>query len=98
MELELDGAVRIAWLADGLTAIRVAAPQRSRAELDAFASVVADIALLERSVHGVRTALRDRFPGALESQVRDHGRDADAPYLLITLRPPRREPDPRQVE
>ena len=98
MEPELDGAVRIAWLADGLTAIRVAAPQRSRAELDAFASVVADIALLERSVRDVRTALRDRFPGALESQVRDHGRDADAPYLLITLRPPRREPDPRQVE
>jgi len=46
----------------------------------------------------VRTALRDRFPGALESQVRDHGRDAKTPYLLITLRPPRHEPDPRHVE
>ena len=89
--MELDGAVRIAWLADGLTAIHVTAPQRSRRELDAFASVVADIALFERSVHGVRTALRERYPGALESQVRDRGRDADEPYLLITLRPPRRE-------
>jgi len=98
VELELDGAVRIAWLADGMTSIHVAAPQRPRAELDAFASIVADIALLERTVHGVRTALRDRFPGALESQVRDHGRDAQTPYLLITLRPPRHEPDPRQVE
>jgi hypothetical protein len=97
-ELQLDGAVHIAWLADGLTAIHVAAPQRSRAELDAFASIVADIALLERTVHGVRTALRDRYPGQLESQVRDHGRDAAAPYLLITLRPPRHDPDPRQVE
>ena len=96
--MELDGAVRIAWLADGLTSIHVTAPQRERRELDAFASVVADVALFERSVHGVRTALRDRYPGALETQVRDRGRDADEPYLLVTLRPPRREPDPRQLE
>ena len=97
-ELELDGTVRIAWLADGLTAIHVAAPRRSRAELDAFASVVADVALLERSVRGVRSALRDRYPGKLESQVRDHGGDAAAPHLLVTLRPPRHEPDPRLAE
>lgn len=96
--MELDGAVRIAWLADGLTSIHVMAPQRARGELDAFASVVADVALLERTVQGVRTALRDRYPGGLEWQVRDRGRDAEEPYLLVTLRPTRREPDPRQAE
>ena len=93
--MELDGSVRIAWLADGLTAIHVTAPQRDRRDLDAFARIVADVALLERSVGGVRNALRDRFPGALEWHVRDGGRDAAEPYLLVTLRPPRREPDPR---
>jgi hypothetical protein len=94
--VELDGAVRIAWLADGLTAIHVTAPQRDRRELDAFARSVADVALLERSVRGVRDALRDRYPGAFEWHVRDSGRDTAEPYLLVTLRPPRHEPDPRR--
>ncbi len=96
--MELDGSVRIAWAADGLTAIHVTAPKRSRRELDTFASVVADVALLERTVRGVRSALRDRYPGALESQVRNSGPDAAAPYLMVTMRPPRREPDPRQSD
>lgn len=96
--MELDGSVRIAWAADSMTAIHVMAPQRSRRELDAFASVVADVALLERTVRGVRGTLRDRYPGAIESQVRDSGADAAAPYLLVTMRPPRREPDPHQID
>ncbi|MFI5261813.1 MAG: hypothetical protein ACHQZR_04605 [Candidatus Limnocylindrales bacterium] len=98
MTVELDGAVRIAWQADGLTEIHVAAPTRTRRELDAFASVVADVALLERTVRGVRVALRDRYPGALEMQIRDSGRDAAMPYLLVTMRPPKREPDPRAID
>jgi len=94
--MELDGAVHIAWLADGLTAIRVTAPHRDPRELHAFAGVVADVALLERSVRGVRNALRDRYPGGVESQVHDSGRDAATPYLLVTMRPPKREPDKRR--
>jgi len=96
--MELDGAVRIAWQADGLVEIRVAAPARSRRELDAFARVVADVALLERTVRGVRVALRERYPGALELQVRDTGQAATAPYLLVTWRPPKREPDPHALD
>jgi len=92
--IELDGSLRLAWSADGFFAIRVFAPRRDRVELIAFARVVADAALVERTVSGLRGALQQLYPGAFELRAQRHPRDGEEPYLVVTLDPPRHEPNP----
>ena len=92
--IELDGSLRLAWSADGLAAIRVFAPRRERAELLAFARAVADAALVERTVGGLRATLQREYPGAFELRAQRHPREGEEPYLVVTLDPPRREPSP----
>ncbi len=91
--MELDGSVRIAWAADGFAVIRVLAPRRSRSELAAFARTVADVALVERTLVGLRAALRDLHPGAFELQAHRLVREGEEPHVTITLNPPKGEPN-----
>ncbi|HET7676750.1 MAG TPA: hypothetical protein VFK38_02780 [Candidatus Limnocylindrales bacterium] len=90
---DIESAVRIAWTAEGYETITVLAPRRSREELDNFARGVADEALLNRSLHGLRSALRQRFDGTFEF---DHRRrDGEGrPIVLVKLHPPRGQPNP----
>jgi hypothetical protein len=98
MTPDISGAVRIAWAGDGFESIRVVAPRRRQAELDEFARGVADEALLNRTVHDLRAALRARFGGTFDLDARDARRlgaaARDAPHVLVTLHPPRGEPNP----
>ena len=93
--MESDGSVRIAWQADGFVAIHVYArfwPARMLAD---YASAVADAALTNRSLHDLRRALRQRYPGAFEIEAPD----ADAPdrRVRIDFHPPRGEPNPDAI-
>jgi hypothetical protein len=92
--IELDGSLRLAWAAEGFTTIRIFAPRRERAELLAFARAVADAALVERTVGGLRTALQRHYPGAFELRPQRLPREGEEPYLVVTLDPPRGEPNP----
>ena len=98
MTPDISGAIRIAWAGDGYDSIRVVAPRRTRAELDEFARGVADEALLNRTAHDLRAALRRRFDVTFDFDARDARRLAatagDAPHILVTLHPPRGEPNP----
>jgi hypothetical protein len=87
-----DGAIRIAWSADGFQAIDVVGRWRTRAELDAFARDVADAALLNRSVRELGVALRTAHPGEFELVPYPH--DRVLPRVVIRLNPPRGEPNP----
>ncbi len=90
--LQHDGSIRIAWQADGFEAIFVRARFRPRVELDEFARSVADVALLERTLHDLRTALRQRYPGAFDL-ITDE--PVSAPWrVIISFHPPRGEPNP----
>ena len=90
--LQHDGSIRIAWQADGFEAIFVRARFRSPRELEVYASGVADVALLERNLADLRTALRKRFPGAFDLVTRE---PAAAPgQVVISFHPPRGEPNP----
>jgi hypothetical protein len=95
---DLRSGVRIAWAADGYTAIRVVAPRRPQLELDAFASGVADEALMNRDLRALRSALRRRFDGTFDIDGRQRGMDLgggpDEPYVLVRLHPPKGEPNP----
>jgi hypothetical protein len=95
---DISGAVRIAWAGDGYESISVAAPRRGRDELDEFASGVADEALLNRTLHDLRTALRRRFDGTFDIEGRDARRlgtgSREEPHVLVTLHPPHGEPNP----
>jgi hypothetical protein len=90
--LQPDGSIRIAWQADGFEAIFVRARFRPASELDGFARDVADVALLERSLPDLRTALRKRFPGEFdlvtEQPVTTPG------SVIISFHPPPGEPNP----
>jgi hypothetical protein len=89
---DIDGAVTIAWSADGFDAIQVHARWRPRSDLDAFARGVADVALLNRDLHDLRTGLRRAFPGAFDLEtMRDgeHGR-----HVVVRFHPPKGEPNP----
>ena len=66
MLIESDGSIRIAWQADGYEAIHVRARFRSRDELADFARGIADEALFDRTLAGLRVALRARYPGAFD--------------------------------
>jgi hypothetical protein len=95
---DLRAGVRIAWAADGYTSIRVVAPRRPHLELDAFASGVADEALVNRDLRALRSALRRRFDGTFDIDTRQRGMDLgggpDEPYVLVRLHPPKGEPNP----
>lgn len=90
--LQQDGSIRIAWQADGFEAILVRARFRPAGELHDFAKVVADVALLERTLPDLRTALRSRYPGEFDlvtdEPVSTPGR------VIVTFHPPRGEPNP----
>ena len=98
MRPDISGAVRIAWSGEGYEQIRVVAPRRSRQELDDFARGVADEALLNRTLQDLRSALRRRFDGTFDVDGRDARRlgrnPTDEPHVLVTLHPPRGEPNP----
>ena len=90
--LQHDGSIRIAWQADGFEAIYVRARFRPGDELESFAMGVADLALLERTLPDLRTALRKRYPGAFDlvtdEPVARPGR------VIVSFHPPRGEPKP----
>jgi hypothetical protein len=90
--LQHDGSIRIAWQADGFEAIYVRARFRPALELDEFARSVADVALLERTLPDLRTALRKHYPGAFdlitEEPVSASGR------VIVSFHPRRGEPNP----
>lgn len=90
--LQPDGSIRIAWQADGFEAILVRARFRPAVELEAFARSVADMALLERTLADLRTALVKRFPGAFDL-VADE-RVASEGRVIVSFHPPRGEPNP----
>ncbi|CAN5618447.1 hypothetical protein BH23CHL8_BH23CHL8_15690 [soil metagenome] len=90
--LQPDGSHSIAWRADGYESIVVRARFRPAAELEAFARGVADVALLERTLPDLRSALRRAFPGAFDLVTRE---SAAAPWqVVVTFHPPRGEPNP----
>jgi len=90
--LQHDGTIRIAWHADGFEAIVVRARFRPSSEVEGFAKDVADLALLERTLPDLRSALRKRFPGRFElitdEPVSEPGR------VIISFHPPPGEPNP----
>ncbi len=85
---------QIAWSADGYEAIVVTAPRRSRAERDGFAQRVADIALLNRDVATLHSALRREFDGHFELDTGRRRGDGPAAHVRVTLLPPRGTPNP----
>lgn len=90
--LQPDGSIRIAWQADGYEAILVRARFRPADELDHFAKGVADVALLERTLSDLRTALRARYPGEFDL-ITDEPVSAPG-HVIVTFHPPRGEPNP----
>jgi hypothetical protein len=91
---ELDGSVVIAWEAEGYRQIRVTGWRRSREELTDFARGVADVALLNRSVPTLRTALRERFGGTFDLDARTARDRISEPQVLVSMHPPKGEPNP----
>lgn len=90
--LQPDGSIRIAWQADGFEAILVRARHRPASELEGFARGVADLAILERSLSDLRTALRKSYPGAFDLLTDE---PVSAPgRVIVSFHPPRGEPNP----
>lgn len=90
--LQPDGSIRIAWQAERYDAIHVRARFRPREELDGFAREVADVALLERTLADLRTALRARFPGAFDLVTQE---SVSRPWkVIVSFHPPPGEPNP----
>jgi hypothetical protein len=90
--LQGDGSIVIAWQADGFASIAVRARFRPREELEALARGVADVALLERSLHDLRVALTRDFPGDFDLLTREPaGRPGE---VVVSFHPPRGEPNP----
>lgn len=90
--LQQDGSIRIAWQADGFEAIFVRARFRPALDLDDYAKNVADVALLERTLPDLRSALRKRYPGEFDL-ITDE--PVSAPWrVIISFHPPRGQPNP----
>ena len=90
--LQHDGSFQIAWQADGFAAIVVRARFRPREQVEAFVRGVADVALLERTLPDLRTALRATFPGAFDLETRE---PESAPWqVIVSFHPPPGEPNP----
>ena len=91
---EMDGSVRIAWTVEGYDAIRVYARRRPQEELAGLASRVADVALMNRSVHTLRSALRREFGATFDVEP---GTDRGGRYeteVLVVFHPPMGDPNP----
>ena len=91
---EMDGSATIAWTAEAFASIRVYAPKRGPDELTAFARRVGDLALVNRTVRDLRTALRAEFDGIFDLEERDARAGSSAGYVVITLHLPRGVPNP----
>ncbi len=92
MLVESDGSIRIAWDADGYDGIHVRARFRPMEDLAGYARAIADEALFERTLAGLRVALRARYPGAFEIVTRE---PAGRPWtVIVEFHPPRGEPRP----
>ena len=91
--IEPDGSIRIAWQADGYEAIHVRARFRSREELADYARGIADEALFDRTLAGLRVALRARYPGAFDLVTRTspQGRPWS---VIVDFHPPPGTPRP----
>jgi hypothetical protein len=94
--MELDGSVLIAWETDGFAAIQVRAPRRPAGELQTFAGAVADAALVHRTARALRSALRASLPAepGFDLDARPDSHASGTHRLVVTLRPPRGEPNP----
>jgi hypothetical protein len=90
--LQPDGTIAIAWHADGYETVLVRARHRPSKELEGFAREVADVALLERSLADLGTALRRRFPGAFDLHTVEPA--SGSWRVVVSFHPPRREPNP----
>jgi hypothetical protein len=90
--LQPDGTIRIAWLSEPFDSVVVRARFRPREELDEFAREVADLALLERTLPDLRTALRKRFPGEFDLITQE---SVSAPWqAVVSFHPPPGDPNP----
>lgn len=90
--LQHDGSIEIAWHSERFEAIFVRARFRPSVELESYASGVADVALLERTLPDLRTALRKRYPGEFDLLTSE---PQAAPWqVIISFHPPRGEPNP----
>jgi hypothetical protein len=92
MNLQPDGSLRIAWSAEGYEAIHVQARFWPDDHVQALAQVVADVALTNRTVHDLRSSLRQQFPGSFDIEAPDQ--DAPDRRVLISFHPPRSRPNP----
>lgn len=90
--MEADGSVRIAWNAEGFEAIHVYARFWPAGEVQRRAQVVADIALMNRTVHDLRRGLRQTFGGGFDLHAPEH--DAPDRRAAIYFDPPRGMPNP----
>ena len=90
--MERDGSVRIAWNTDGFEAIHVYARFWPSNEVARRASVVADVALTNRTVHDLRRGLRAAFGGEFQLQAPDE--DAPDRRVAIFFDPPAGDPNP----
>jgi hypothetical protein len=90
--IEPDGSIRIAWSADGYEAIHVRARFRSREELADYARGIADEALFDRTLAGLRTALRARYPGAFD--LTTHEPQGRPWSVIVAFHPPPGTPRP----
>lgn len=89
-----DGSVRIAWSAEGFGAIHVYARFWPPAELAERARGVADVALMNRTVHDLRRGLRAHFGGTFQLQAPDE--DAPDRRVAVFFDPPVGPPNPDQ--
>jgi hypothetical protein len=90
--LQPDGSIRIAWQADGFEAIFVRARFRRSSDVEAYARDVADVALLERTLADLRSALRTRYPGQFDLLTDE---PISAPWrVIVSFHPPRGKPNP----
>ena len=92
MLIEPDGSIRIAWSADGYEAIHVRARFRSPEELADYARGIADEALFDRTLAGLRTALRARYPGAFD--LTTHEPQGRPWSVIVAFHPPPGTPRP----
>lgn len=93
--MESDGSVRIAWNAEGFEAIHVYARFWPSGVVAERAQEVADVALINRTVHDLRRGLRALFGGAFQL----HAPYEDAPdrRMVIFFDPPRGTPNPDDI-
>jgi len=88
--------VRIAWDADGFVGVRVIAERRPAGELAEYARRVADVALFNRTVQTLRSALRHELGPVFELDTGLGRGDWRDDHVVVTFHPPRGRPNPEQ--